>query len=191
MIGLTIAHLGVTLFLLTELGPDPFNVLIQGLFRSLFSLTGRAFLTHGRAHIAVSLLIIPALLLTDRSCIKTGTLLCMVFGGPIIDFFTLLLAPLFENLSALPVRILIPAAGCVILAYGMTIVIKSDAGTGPNDLVAIVISDKLHRKFSSVRIIVDVCFVAGGWAMGGTVAGIFPPRNEKIINKIMRRAVNG
>ena len=28
MIGLSIAHLGVTLFLLTELGSDPFNVLI-------------------------------------------------------------------------------------------------------------------------------------------------------------------
>lgn len=205
MIGLTIAHLGVTLFLLTELGSDPFNVLIQGLFRSLFSLTGWAILTHGRVHIAVSLLIILALLLTDRSYIKIGTLLCMVCGGPIIDFFTLLLAPLFENLSALPVRILILAAGCVILAYGMTIVIKSDAGTGPNDLVAIVISDKLHRKFSIVRIIVDVCFVAAGWAMGGTVglgtvicaalvgpvAGIFLPRNEKIINKIIRRTMNG
>ena len=205
MIGLTIAHLGVTLFLLTELGSDPFNVLIQGLFRSLFSLTGWAILTHGRVHIAVSLLIILALLLTDRGYIKIGTLLCMVCGGPIIDFFTLLLAPLFENLSALPVRILSLAAGCVILAYGMTIVIKSDAGTGPNDLVAIVISDKLHRKFSIVRIIVDVCFVAAGWAMGGTVglgtvicaalvgpvAGIFLPRNEKIINKIMRSAVNG
>lgn len=30
----------------------------------------------------------------------------------------------------------------MILALGMTIVIKSEAGTGPNDLVAIVISDK-------------------------------------------------
>ena len=30
-IGLTIAHLGVTLFLLSDLGADPFNVLIQGL----------------------------------------------------------------------------------------------------------------------------------------------------------------
>jgi uncharacterized membrane protein YczE len=35
MVGLTIAHLGVTLFLLTELGSDPFIVLIQGLFRTL------------------------------------------------------------------------------------------------------------------------------------------------------------
>ena len=203
MIGLTIAHLGVTLFLLTELGSDPFNVLIQGLFRTLSSLTGWAFLTHGRVHIAVSLLIILALLLTDRSYIKIGTLLCMVCGGPIIDFFTLLLTPLFADISALPVRIIILAVGCVILAYGMTIVIKSDAGTGPNDLVAIVISDKLHRKFSIVRVAVDVCFVAAGWLLGGTfglgtvicaalvgpVAGIFLPRNEKIINKLLNRAL--
>ena len=35
LIGLTIAHLGVTLFLLADLGSDPFNVLIQGLFRFL------------------------------------------------------------------------------------------------------------------------------------------------------------
>ena len=203
MIGLTIAHLGVTLFLLTELGSDPFNVLIQGLFRTLFSLTGWAFLTHGRVHIAVSLLIILVLLLTDRNYIKIGTLLCMVCGGPIIDFFTLLLTPLFNNISALPVRIIILAVGCVILAYGMTIVIKSDAGTGPNDLVAIVISDKLHRKFSIVRIIVDVYFVAAGWLLGGTfglgtvicaalvgpVAGIFLPRNERIIKKLLNRAL--
>ena len=203
MIGLTIAHLGVTLFLLTELGSDPFNVLIQGLFRTLFSLTGWAFLTHGRVHIAVSLLIILVLLLTDRNYIKIGTLLCMVCGGPIIDFFTLLLTPLFADISALPVRIIILAVGCVILAYGMTIVIKSDAGTGPNDLVAIVISDKLHRKFSIVRIIVDVYFVAAGWLLGGTfglgtvicaalvgpVAGIFLPRNERIIKKLLNRAL--
>ena len=73
MIGLSIAHLGVTLFLLSELGSDPFNVLIQGLFRTLSSLTERGFLTHGRVHIAVSLLIILILLLTDRSYIKIGT----------------------------------------------------------------------------------------------------------------------
>ena len=203
MIGLTVAHLGVTLFLLTNLGSDPFNVLIQGLFRTLSSLTGWSFLTHGRVHVAVSLLIILVLLLTDRSYIKIGTVLCMICGGPIIDFFTLLLSPLFRQVDTLPVRVLVLALGCVILAYGMTIVIKSDAGTGPNDLVAIVISDKLHRKFSIVRMIVDVCFVAVGWLLGGTfglgtvicaalvgpVAGIFLSRNERIIEGIVRKTV--
>ena len=199
MVGLTIAHLGVTLFLLTELGSDPFNVLIQGLFRTLSSWTGWRVLSHGRVHIAVSLLIILILLLTDRSYIKVGTVLCMVSGGPIIDFFTLLLTPLFAQDMALPLRIAILAVGCVILAYGMTIVIKSDAGTGPNDLVAIVISDKLHAKFSIVRIIVDACFIAVGWLLGGTfgigtvicaalvgpVAGVFLPFNQRIIERIL------
>ena len=201
MVGLTIAHLGVTLFLLTALGSDPFNVLIQGLFRTLSTMTGWTLLTHGRVHVAVSLLIILVLLLADRSYIKIGTVLCMVCGGPIIDFFTMLLSPLFLHFSSLPVRIIILALGCVILAYGMTLVIKSDAGTGPNDLVAIVISDKLHKKFSIVRIIVDVCFVAVGWLLGGTfglgtivcpalvgpVAGFFLPRNERIIESLIRK----
>ena len=197
--GLVTAHLGVTLFLLTELGSDPFNVLIQGLFRTSSSITGWGFLTHGRVHIAVSLLIILVLLLTDRSYIKIGTLICMVFGGPIIDFFTMLLNPLDLQLSPLPVRIAVLAAGCVILAFGMTVVIKSDAGTGPNDLVAIVLSDKLHKKFSIVRMLVDLSFVGIGWLLGGTfgvgtlicafligpVAGFFLPVSEKLVNRFL------
>lgn len=199
MIGLTIAHLGVTLFLLTELGSDPFNVLIQGLFRTLSSATGWAFLTHGRVHIAICLLIIVILLFVDKTYIKIGTVLCMIFGGPIIDMFTALLAPLQIQDLALPARIAVLAAGCVILAYGMTIVIKSDAGTGPNDLVAIVISDKTKKKFSIMRIVVDVAFVVIGWLLGGIfgigtiicailvgpVAGVFLPVNEKIVGRIV------
>ena len=195
MIGLTIAHFGVTLFLLAELGSDPFNVLIQGLYRTLYSLSGLTLLTHGRVHVGVSLLIILILLVVDRSYIKIGTVLCMICGGPIIDFFTLLLAPLNLQAALIPVRVLILACGCVILAYGMTIVIKSDAGTGPNDLVALVISDKLRKKFSVVRIIVDFCFVAAGFLLGGTVglgtlicaflvgpvAGVFLPVNERMV----------
>ena len=204
LIGLTIAHLGVTLFLLADLGSDPFNVLVQGIFRTLSRSVGSSLLTHGRVHIAISFLIILVLLIVDRSYIKIGTALCMIFGGPIIDFFTMLLSPVVKDTMALPGKIVMLALGCVILAYGMTIVIRSDAGTGPNDLVAIVISDKLRQKFSIIRIIVDVCFVAVGWLLGGRfgigtvicavlvgpVAGFFLPINgrltEKILNHFLR-----
>lgn len=199
LVGLTIAHFGVTLFLLTELGTDPFNVLVQGLYRTLSNLTGLPHLTHGRVHIAVSLIIILVLLFVDKRYVKVGTLLCMVCGGPIIDAFTAVLTPLSLNEAHIAYRVLTLAIGCIILACGMTIVIKSDAGTGPNDLVAMVLSDKLKKKFSVVRVIVDVCFVAAGWGLGGTfgvgtvicallvgpVAGIFLPINEKIINRIL------
>lgn len=198
-VGLLIAHLGVTLFLLADLGSDPFNVLVQGLFHSLENLTGFTFLTHGRVHIAVCFLIILILLIVDRTYVKLGTIICMICGGPIIDMYSFFLTPILTDMSSLIGRLLMLVAGCVILAYGMTIVIKSDAGTGPNDLVAVVISDKLHSKFGITRIAVDVCFVAVGYLLGGLVgigtiicafcvgpvASYFLPVNEKIIEKTL------
>lgn len=196
-IGLTIAHLGVTLFLLANLGTDPFNVLIQGLHR----LIGSARITHGTVHICICFLIILILLIVDRSYIGIGTIICMFCGGPIIDFFTLLLGPLFAGEVSLIVRIAVNLLGCVILAFGMTIVIKSEAGTGPNDLVAVVLSDKLKKPFGIVRVIVDLLFTGIGFALGGTVgigtiicafcvgpvANFFFPTVESAVKKLTAR----
>lgn len=201
LLGLTIAHLGVTLFLLSNLGADPFNVLVQGLFRALSALTGWSALSHGRVHVAVSLLIILVLLFTDRRYVKIGTVLCMLFGGPIIDFFSARLWFLPTWADSLLQRILMLACGCVILAFGMTIVIRSDAGTGPNDLVALVISEKLGKRFSIVRVLVDASFVLGGFLLGGVVglgtlicmllvgpvAGLFLPLNGRWIGALVER----
>ena len=97
MIGLTVAHLGVTLFVLADLGTDPFNVLVQGVFRTLSGWLQWPFLTHGRVHVAMCLLIVLVLLAVDRSYIRIGTLLCMILGGPIIDVFMLMSAVLPFN----------------------------------------------------------------------------------------------
>lgn len=188
LIGLTIAHLGVTLFLLANLGSDPFNVLIQGLHQLMPNLT------HGTVHIAVSLLIILVLLVIDRSYVRIGTFLCMLLGGPIIDLFNLLLGGIVSPSSPMAVRVVAVVLGCGILAFGMTIVINSQAGTGPNDLVAVVLSDKTKWKFGPVRVGVDVLFALTGFLLGGTVgagtlicmavvgpvAQVFMPFSEKI-----------
>lgn len=200
-VGLVIAHLGVTLFLLTELGADPFNVFVQGIFRTLRNFLG--MLTHGYTHVSICIIIILLLLIIDKSYIKIGTVVCMVFGGPIIDFFTRILNTFIHAGNPFALRIATLAAGCVILAFGMTIVIKSDAGTGPNDLVAIVISDKLSKPFGRVRIIVDFCFVAIGFLLGGAVgigtiisaflvgpiAGVFLPYSEKIVDRVISAVI--
>ena len=202
LVGLTIAHLGVTLFLQAGLGSDPFNVLIQGLYRFF---PWPEFMTHGYVHVSVSLLIILALLAVDRSYIQIGTLLCMLLGGPIIDGFTWLLGGLIHSGSAMALRLLSLVLGCVILAFGMTIVIKSQAGTGPNDLVAVVISDKTRWEFGGVRIAADVCFAVVGWALGGTIglgtvicaclvgptAQVFLPISEKLCGKFLGEEKTG
>lgn len=193
LIGLWIAHLGVTLFLQTNLGSDPFNVFVQGLFRAI-PWPEWAGMTHGRVHLLVSLLIMVVLLVVDRSYVGIGTVLCMALGGPIIDVYTLWLAPFLNEKLPLAVRVPMLAVGCIILAFGMTIVIRSQAGTGPNDLVAVVLSDKSGKPFGPVRIGVDLTFALVGFALGGVVgigtiicaflvgpaAQLFFPVSEKI-----------
>ncbi|MDE6960516.1 MAG: hypothetical protein K2P27_06625, partial [Lachnospiraceae bacterium] len=69
----------------------------------------------------------------------------------------------------------------------------------PEYLVAIAISDKLSKPFGPVRILVDICFVATGFLMGGAVgvgtlisaflvgpvAGIFLPRSERLVRFLL------
>lgn len=199
LVGLTIAHLGVTLFLLANLGSDPFNVMIQGLQRLAVG-AGLEAVTHGTVHIGVSLLIILVLLAVDRSYVRIGTFLCMILGGPIIDVFRLILQGAVNEASPMAVRVTAVVLGCGILAFGMTIVIKSQAGTGPNDLVAVVLSDKKHWPFGPVRIGVDVIFALVGFLLGGVigvgtlicmavvgpVAQVFMPFSEKICGKFLQ-----
>ncbi len=166
ILGLTVAHLGVTLFLESDLGSDPFNVLVQGLYRRL---PWPEWMTHGRVHLLVCLFIVLVLLAAAGRYVRIGTVLCMALGGPIIDLWTVPLAPLFPNSLSLPWRLLALVLGCVILAFGMTVVIRSEAGTGPNDLVAVVLSDRLNKPFGPVRVAVDVLFALTGWLLGGVV----------------------
>ena len=200
LLGLCIAHLGVTLFLQSDLGSDPFNVFVQGLYRGL-PWSQWSFMTHGRVHLLVSLLIMLVLLVVDRSYVRIGTVLCMALGGPIIDVFTVLLAPVIHGGLPLAARLAALIAGCVILAFGMTIVIRSEAGTGPNDLVAVDISDKSKKPIGPVRVAVDVCFAAIGFALGGVLglgtvicafvvgpaAQIFLPVSRRICDGCIRR----
>lgn len=203
-IGLTVAHLGVTLFLLADLGADPFNVLIQGL-RLLVMKAGTLTPTHGTVHMCVCFLIILVLLLADRSYVKLGTIVCMFCGGPIIDFFTWLLSPLAIGQAALALKVIVLMLGCCILAFGMSIVIRSEAGTGPNDLVAVVISDKSGVRFGIVRVATDFLFVLVGFLLGGRfgigtiicaflvgpVAELVMPFSASLVAKSLRRLVRG
>ncbi|HIV24918.1 MAG TPA: hypothetical protein IAB71_03885 [Candidatus Scatomonas pullistercoris] len=161
--GLVIAHLGVALFLQSSLGTDTFTVFIQGLSR----LTG---LTVGTVHVIILCALMLVMLLTTKGYVKPGTVVCAFCGGPIIDFFSWLLRDAVNGASPMAVRILSMLAGCVILSLGMSVVINSNAGTGPNDLIAIILSDRLPRiQFRWVRVGCDLFFVVAGFLLGGTV----------------------
>lgn len=163
LIGLTVAHLGVTMFLLSEMGTDTFTVFIQG-------LAVRAGFTVGTVHVIVLCILMAVMLLTTKGYVKPGTVVCAFCGGPIIDFFTWLLGNYINGDAPMVVRAVSVVAGCVILSAGMSVVINSNAGTGPNDLVAVILSDKIEKiEFRWIRIACDLFFVVLGFLLGGTV----------------------
>lgn len=86
----------------------------------------------------------------------------------------------------------------------MSLVIRSDAGTGPNDLVAVILADKLKRfQFRWVRMTCDAVFMVVGLLLGGTiglgtvlavfligpVAQWFLPRSERLVSRCLRQRV--
>ena len=162
-LGLAIAHLGVTLFLLSNLGTDAFTVFASGLARI-------THLSVGLCHSGIQCVLIAAMALLTRGYIKTGSFVCCLLGGPIIDGFTGILSRWLSGASPMWLRVPAMLLGCVILAIGMALVIASDAGTGPNDLVAVILTDKLRRfQFRTVRVVCDLLFILTGWLLGGTV----------------------
>ena len=115
-----------------------------------------------------------------------------------MDFFTRLLSAQIHSQLSLSVRIAVSVLGCVILAAGMSLVIQSDAGTGSNDLVAVILTDKLKRfQFRWVRMGCDAVFMIIGLILGGTVglgtvlavflvgpvAQWFMPHSERLVKR--------
>ena len=163
LIGLTVAHFGVALFLLSELGTDTFTVFIQGLSR----VSG---LTVGTVHVIVLCILMAVMLMCTKGYVKPGTVVCAFCGGPIIDIFSVLFGDILNENSHIGFRITGIVVGCVVLSLGMSVVISSNAGTGPNDLVAVILSDKINFiRFQWVRMICDFVFVLLGFVLGGTV----------------------
>lgn len=197
LIGLTVAHLGVTLFLLSELGTDTFTVFIQGLSR-VFGLTV------GTVHVIVLCILMVVMLVTTKGYVKPGTVVCAFCGGPIIDLFTWMLGGWINGGSPMPIRAASMLIGCVILSAGMSIVINSNVGTGPNDLVAVILSDKMESvEFRWVRVGCDLFFVVLGFLLGGTVGAgtvvavfltgplvqFWLPKTKKAVQKVLKEQV--
>ena len=194
-LGLIIAHLGVTLFLISSLGTDTFTVFASGISRT----TG---ISVGLCHSGIQCILILLMLLFAKGYIKTGSFICCLLGGPLIDIFNWFLGRFVTAASPMALRLAVMVLGCVILSVGMALVIASDAGTGPNDLVAVILTDKLQKfQFRTVRICCDLFFIAAGWLLGGTVGigtvaaaflvgpvvQIFLPVHRKNIEHILKR----
>lgn len=166
--GLVIYQLGVSILKLSGLGLDPFNVLVQGFYNSM-NLENLSFFTYGCVHILISAFLTFMLFLLNRSFVTLGTILCMLLSGPIIDVFSLILTPVYENYTDSIYIYLMFIAGFVMLTYGLTMMMHSKAGQAPNEFIVEAFTNQKKKNSYLVRLVVYLVYAFAGFIIGGSI----------------------
>ncbi len=166
--GLIIYQLGASIILLSNLGADPFNVLVQG-FLSTMNHANISFLSHGCVHMIISLVLTFLLFLLNKKWASLGTIICALLGGPLIDLFCKILTPVYELYTNSSYYYLMFAAGFMMLAYGFTMMLSSKAGMSPNELLIEAFTNHKKRNSFVVTLIIYLAYAFIGFITGGSI----------------------
>lgn len=162
LVALFIAQIGISLFLLSVLGAEPYTVYAQGLSR-VFGLSV------GMCHMTFTGILLATFVFIARDYILPGTVICSFFSGLFLDLVLLFMGGVISPDASLGVRLVASLAGTCISAAGLALLIRADGGLGANDLLPIVLSDKLRIQYRWVKIAADVVFTTVGFFLGGVV----------------------
>lgn len=161
--GLFLCAVGIVLFLESELGLPPWDVLHQG-------VAEQAGISFGAANLAVSLAVL-ALSWRLGAHVGLGTLL----NAALVGTFVLLLTPVdaLAGLSgeSLGVRIGLLPLALACFGVGSAFYICASMGAGPRDSLMLVASRRLRMGIGVARTAIELAALVLGFALGGT-AGV-------------------
>lgn len=159
--GLFLFAAGIVALLESRLGLSPWDVLHQGLAR-------QTQLSFGAANIAVSAVaLVAARLLSAR--IGVGTLANAILVGVFVELLSS-----FEPVSALAeaplaIRVVLLAAGLLLMGAGTGLYLGADLGAGPRDSLMVVGARRTRFRIGAVRAVLEMAALGAGFALGGTV----------------------
>lgn len=158
-LGVLIIAFGISLFVRSGLGTDPFTCLNMG----ISSIIGVSF---GTCQLVMNLILFIFQLVFGRKDIGIGTLINAVFIGYLVDFFDFLYGFLPEK--SLIEQVLLMVLGLIVIGYGVAMYMEANMGISPYDSLGVILSDKLKKKYSIMRMAQDITCVAIGFLLGGT-----------------------
>lgn len=162
ILGSTLIAFGCSIYLLSDTGNDCFNVFMHGVAKTLD-------ISYSASHIGINVVILIFLLIFGRSYIKLGTFVSLFIMGPVTDLTVLLLGDILTTDLPYLLRLFIASFSLPITSFGLATIITADIGIGPNDVLSVFLSERLHRKYRWVRVCVDVSWVIIGFLLGGTL----------------------
>jgi uncharacterized protein len=161
--GLFLCAVGIVLFLESELGLPPWDVLHQGLAEQLD-------VGFGVANLIVSAVIL-ALAWALRAYIVLGTVLNGLLIGTFVIGLTAVDAVTSLSDEPLGVRIALLPAALLCFGVGSAFYIAPTMGAGPRDSLMLVTSLRLKLRIGVARTVIEILALAVGFALGGT-AGV-------------------
>ena len=157
LIGLFLYGMGIALIVRGEIGVAPWDVLTQG-------ISGRTGLGFGLVTILISGVVL-LIWIPLRQKPGVGTVLNALLVGPAADV-GLWLIPTGLDLW---VRILLFAAGLLVLAIATGLYIGAHFGPGPRDGLMTGLHKRTGWRIWIVRTGIEVTVLSIGWVLGGNV----------------------
>lgn len=159
--GLFLCAVGVVLFLESELGLPPWDVLHQGLAEQL----GIGF---GVANLVVSAAILTVAWAL-RAYIGLGTLLNALLIGTFVIGLTEIDVVTSLSDESLGLRIVLLPLALLCFGAGSAFYIAPTMGAGPRDSLMLVTALRLHLRIGVARTVIELGALGVGFAFGGTV----------------------
>lgn len=160
--GLFIVYFGVALLLELNIGSDPFTVFTQGIAH----VVG---ITPGGANRIITCILLVILGIFSRKSIQIGCFLSLLFAGVFIDLSLWFIAPLHLGELYFVGRLVLFMVACIIIGIGFPLLKCANLGVSPNDLVYLILSDKLNKPYRIVRMGVDFILAIVGFLLGGVI----------------------
>jgi uncharacterized membrane protein YczE len=158
MMGCVIFSIGATLFITSNLGTDPLDVLAIGMKKTYGWLIGTT-----QSGFAIACLVAWSAL-NKWKFPPISTFLTFFICGYLIDFFLYLM-----NHSHLFQPFIEMLVGVVLCTQASALIIMSGFGIRAMDLIAISLSEKTKKPFWLYKGIAEVLLLLTGWYLGGVV----------------------
>lgn len=162
--GVALMSFGVSVFVYSALGADPFTTMNLG-------ISSRIGLSFGTWQAILNVLILIVILFLDRSMIGLGTFANMFligFGADLLGNLYGMLLPATEELSFW-VRLPIMMLGVACQLLGFSFYATSNLGVAPYDCLSFIVPNKTKIPFRWWRISIDAFCVVVGFLCGATV----------------------
>ncbi|RAP74727.1 YczE/YyaS/YitT family protein [Paenibacillus montanisoli] len=162
VIGIAITCFSASLFYKINMGADPYQVFAIAVHKQLG-------ISYGQANMLLNGIIVVFILFTKRKYLNVSLFLSLCISGPLIDLYNAWIGTAIQPDLSIYLKLLIIAAGILLLAFGIYLYIAPRLGASPADSVGLMISEATKVPYKRIRIVTDTLYTVVGLLLGGSL----------------------